>query len=202
MRPPADYTLLRDFKVPGSPYVTALRAGDEITEAGRLNAGLVVGLDVTPLRDDVIARPADDAPRSAWQDYAVSRGVPYTEAADLDAAELRSRLETQESPAAADNAGTMPEPGDRKQRWADYATLEIVHQTGGQVAPDTARERVSGLTKAELVDKFGPDSTDEARADLLTVPGSFHLGGPLGDLVIADDPATPERPADPVAEQA
>jgi hypothetical protein len=189
MRPPADYTLMHDLPIPGT-YAAALRAGDEITEQGRVAAGLVVGIDVLPLRDDVLARPGDDDPRAAWQDYAVVRGVPYDEAVNLDAAELRTRVDAE--PEGAREAA-MPETGDRKNVWQDFAVTQIVGATGGKVDAGTARDRISPLTKAELMEVFGPDAqdpdTDESWAYLWAVPGQVEQGGPHGDIVLA---ATPE----------
>jgi hypothetical protein len=184
MRPAAAYVLLRDYKVPDSPYAVALRAGDEITELGRVNAGLVVGLDVRPLSDAVMPRPADDAPRSAWQDYAVVRGVPYAEAVDMDAAELRNRLETQDPAPEENNAGDLPTEGDRKQRWVDYAVLSVMQSSGGQVNEETARDRVSGLTKADLIEIFGPDGDPDRRAELSAPPRTVEQVGPHGDLIV------------------
>jgi hypothetical protein len=186
MRPPADYVVNRDVRIPGT-YAYALRTGDEITEAGRQQRGLVVGVDVTPLRNDVMARPADGDPRSAWQDYAVVQGVPYAEAVDLDAAELRNRIETQADAPEPANAGEMPDASDRKAAWVDYAALQIVGATGGQVDVDTARDRAADRTKADLIEAFGPDAqdpqTDERFAPLWQMPKQVRQVGPHEDLI-------------------
>lgn len=182
MRPPADYVALRDLKAPGSDYVYALRTGDELTEIARANSGWVVGVDVQPLRDDSMPRPADDAPRSAWQDYAVVRGVPYSEAVDLDTAELRERIETQ--PEAEEETGVRPEPGDRKAAWVSYAISEIVRETGGQVDEGTARDRAASLTKAELIEVFGEDGDPQRRSEMVALPRTVEQVGPHGDLVV------------------
>jgi hypothetical protein len=183
MRPPADYVALRDLKIPGSDYAYALRAGDELTEIARANSRWVVGVDVAPLRTDSMPRPADDAPRSAWQDYAVVQGVPYSEAVDLDAAELRERIETR-SDDAPTAAGQVPEAGDRKAAWVDYATSEIVRESAGQVDEATARERAGSLTKADLVEVFSPDGDSQRRAELTAPPRTVEQVGPHGDLIV------------------
>jgi hypothetical protein len=166
MRPPADYKALRDLKVPGSAYAFAAREGDDITENARDNAGWVVGLDVEPLRDDVMERPADDAPRSTWQNYAVVRGVPYAEAADLDRKELQKRLETQPEEPPAD-AGAMPAESDLKAAWVEYAVTELT-KADPAVDPEQVRTLANKRTKQELIDIFGANSDPHKQAAVLT----------------------------------
>jgi hypothetical protein len=156
MRPPADYVALHDLQVPDT-FVFAARTGDDVTEAQRVNLGLVVGVDVRPLRTDSMARPNDDAERSAWQDYAVVQGVPYTEAVDLDRAELIKRIDRQDEEGPADPT-TMPEPGALKAEWLEYAVVQVMGAAG--VIEQEARDRLAGLTKAELIDAFGPEDAD------------------------------------------
>jgi hypothetical protein len=171
MRPPAQYVALHDIQGQDT-YAFAARTGDDVTEAQRVNLGLVVGVDISPLSPDAMQRPADDAPRSEWQNYAVVRGVPYSEAVDLDTAELRNRLETRDddpdSDARSVNAGTRPAAGDKKDRWVDYAAIQIVQRTGGRVSTETAQARAAEMTKAELAEAFGEDGAggpDELYAD-------------------------------------
>lgn len=175
MRPPADYLALHDIKIPDS-YAYRYRAGDELTELARVHLGLVVGVDVEPLRTDAMARPADDADRATWQDYAVVRGVPYTEAVNLDRKELMARLETAEDPADPANAGAQPAEADRKQRWVDYAVLEIIRATGGQVSQEQAADRLAEMTKADLIAVFGPEPDEARRAELTAVPEADPSG--------------------------
>lgn len=183
MRAPADYIAKHDIQIPGS-YGFGYRTGDEMIEAARVNLGLVVGVDVDPLRPDVMARPADDAERSAWQDYAVVRGVPYAEAVNLDRQELQQRLEPGDETAAAEaEAVATPTDGDRKPVWVDYAASELTRRSGGRIDSDLARVRVAEATKADLIAAFGPDG-DGGPAEWYAVPGEVEQVGPHGDLIV------------------
>lgn len=194
MRPNADYVALRDIKVPGS-YAYAARAGDDVTEVQRINLGLAVGVDITPLTREAMPRPEAEADRRAWQDYAVVRGVPYTEAVNLDRGELIKRVESADKQEAEPlNAGRMPEESARKDAWSEYAAIEVLRRTGGSVPLEEARERVKGKTKADLVEAFGPNAAPDAAAEYVTVP---DRGSPVGGIVNAPG----ARSGDAVAEQ-
>lgn len=168
MRPPADYVALRDIQIPDS-YAFAARAGDDMTEVQRANRGLTVGLDVRPLRTDSMPRPADDADRKAWQDYAVVRGVPYAEAVNLDRADLLKRVDGMDD---GDGGGesdltAMPDQADLKARWHEYARLEVLREVGGTVPEETVQARLAELTKAELMALFGPEANTDDRASFM-----------------------------------
>lgn len=202
MRPGADYVALRDIKAPDS-YAYAARAGHDVTEMQRVNLHLTVGVDVLPLTTTAMERPADDADRRQWQDYAVVRGVPYDEAVNLDRAELLSRIKDAEKQDAEPlSAGTMPGKTDKADRWREYAALEILRRTGGTVTHDEARERVKNRTRNDLIDAFGPDAAPGAEADLIATD---QPPGPAAQTV--DPPAASEaqsgrgRSADAVADQ-
>lgn len=184
MRAPAQYMALHDIQVPGS-YAFAARTGDDVTEMQRVNLKLVVGVDVRPLTPEAMPRPADDADRGEWQNYAVVRGVPYEEAVNLDRGELLERIELAEDESEQQAvASGMPETDALKAAWVEWAETEILRSTAGQVSPQEAHDRAAGATKAKLIEAFGPEATAEARAPFLELP---------------EPPATS---GDPVAEQA
>ena len=152
------YVLLHDLTIPNS-YAVALRQGDQITEVQRATGNLRVGLDVAPLSRASMARPDDGADRVTWQDYAVVRGVPYSEAVNLDLADLRERADAEPEPAPQVEAGAMPAEADRKAVWVDYAAARML-TLGRDFTPDTARDRAQTATKAALMAAFGPQATD------------------------------------------
>jgi hypothetical protein len=161
---------LRDIPNAPDSYAYAARTGDDMTEMQRRNLHLTVGVDVSPLTKDAMPRPADDAERVDWQNFAVVQGVPYEEAVNLDRAELMERLEVQETPEAPSAGGSgMPAETDLKAAWIDYAASEIFRGTAGQVTMEQGNERASAATKAELIAAFGPNATPEARSPFLVV---------------------------------
>jgi hypothetical protein len=89
MRPRMDYVALRTIQVGG---VAGYREGDEMVADVVDNLGLEVGVDVLPLRPDVIPRPAGDAPRGDWAAYAMGQGMDREEVDDLSRDELRGRF--------------------------------------------------------------------------------------------------------------
>lgn len=185
MRPNAPYMALRDIPIPDS-YAFAARQGDDVFEDQRLNLGLVVGLDIEPQSGTAMERPAEDAERLDWQNYAVVRGVPYSEAANLDRDALVKRVRQAEKEGAPAEAYTMPEPADRKDRWQDYAAGQVVRRTQGRVTRDEARDRMKAMTKDQLVQAFGPDG-DGGPTELYDAP--------------AEGDASSQHSADPVADQ-
>lgn len=89
VRPMYDYTALH--RIPALGPVAYYQRGDDVQAAVVEQLGLVVGEDVVPARADVIPRPADNAKRAEWVDFAVGQGMPRDEADDLTVAELRDR---------------------------------------------------------------------------------------------------------------
>lgn len=89
--PPFDFTARRDITVNG---VCGYRAGDGMYAQVVEDLGLVVGVDVDAARPDVFQRPADNAPRAAWIDYALVQDDTLTreEADDMTRAELAARI--------------------------------------------------------------------------------------------------------------
>lgn len=164
MRATPHYVLIRDFKVPGSDFAVALRTGDEITEEQRATAGLIIGLDVTPLSADVVARPGDDADRAEWQDYAVARGVPYAEAVNLDVKDLQAREEVQADPEPV--VPDMPEASAVKATWVEYGAQQSVLAGQGRVTLEQARAGLADRTKADLIEIFGPNPDTAKRAEV------------------------------------
>lgn len=89
MRPRADYVALHTINVDG---VVGYREGDEMIADVVDNLGLEVGVDVQPLRDDVVPRPAGNATRAEWARYAIGQGLPAGDADDMTRDELRDRF--------------------------------------------------------------------------------------------------------------
>lgn len=89
VRPMYDFTALH--RIPTSGPVAYYQRGDDVQAAVVEQLGLVVGEDVIPANADVIPRPADNAKRAEWVDYAVGQGMDRAEADDLTIADLRER---------------------------------------------------------------------------------------------------------------
>lgn len=193
MRPPADYVVLRDLRGPGSDFAYAARAGDEITEDTRANAGWTVGADVRAMRPDSMPRPDDADDRRAWQDYAVVRGVPYSDAVALDRADLISRIDSLGDQPAEDAAPEVPEEKAAKSAWVDYAVAETTFFHPDADA-DAVRERAGAMTKADLVATFGPEADSPeataARRRVAGLPEEVEVGP--GGLVRPAGTGSPE----------
>lgn len=185
MKPKADYVALHDVQIPNS-YAFAARTGDELTADVAENLGLVVGLDITPLRADVVPEPDADADRLAWQAYAVQVGVPYAEASLLDLKDLKSQSKKYAADAGkqaevAASVGVMPEASAPKAAWVEYAAAELA-KVGAD--PEFARQHAADHTKADLITALGPDATEQTRGDFLAAAGDAEGSAqPTGPVV-------------------
>jgi hypothetical protein len=103
MRPRADYAALHTIMVGG---VIGYHTGDEMVADVVDNLHLVVGEDVRALRPDVIPRPADDAPRAEWAQYAAGQGVAQDELDNLGVEQIRAKFPPDQAP-----PGQAPVPG-------------------------------------------------------------------------------------------
>lgn len=166
VRPLADYTAARNIPDPNAFAINtfAYREGDDVQAGAVENWGLVVGEDVFPARHGLRARPAANASRADWEDYAVHEGVPLAEARELTRDELAKRIpEEEEGPTGMALLGgigrdTQPvdEPVDenapppltaKKDAWVTYA----VEQRGW------TKEDAELRTKVDLVAELGPN---------------------------------------------
>jgi hypothetical protein len=137
-------------------------------------------------------RPADDADRAEWQNYAVVQGVPYEEAVNLDRADLVRRVDrAPESEAAPGADAEPPAETDRKAVWVDYGAARVSRATEGRVTVAEARDRLSSATKAELMQAFGPEG-DEGPDEWYAHEGDAVQ---VGDTIYPADQA-PEEPAE------
>jgi hypothetical protein len=94
-----EFTALQTIAYQGAPaYVAGQGVMAQVVE----DLGLVVGVDVTPARAGVVARPAGNAKRSEWAAYALAEGMDQTEVDDLTRDQLRARFPD----------GQNTEPGD------------------------------------------------------------------------------------------
>jgi hypothetical protein len=102
-----DYTALRPVVHNG---VLAADTGDGLMADTVDNLGLVVGVDVSPARRDVLPRPADGAARTKWAAYAVGQGMDPVEVDDLARDEIRDRFPDPAIPKAEVKAEVKAEP--------------------------------------------------------------------------------------------
>jgi hypothetical protein len=85
-----DATLPEDMREDERARLLDLGLIGEIDDAGLVVA--VVAEPVTTSSTDTVERPKLTAPKSAWDDYAVSRGMTREEAESLGKSELIERL--------------------------------------------------------------------------------------------------------------
>jgi hypothetical protein len=157
MRENFPYVALRRIHQPDTllyPY----NEGDGLPANAVTEWGLVVGEDVAPVRDDVIAKPGDDADRAEWEAFAVGQGWTLEDARDASMKDLRAIPERDpEQPARRlDEPGPAPDrpaESDVKAEWIRWATANGADE---QWAND------KGTTKADLMEWQPEQSADEA----------------------------------------
>lgn len=141
------YRAVRAIKSPGMLY-NAYVEGDGVSQSAVDNWHLVIGEDVVPVRTDVIARPDSDAPREAWEAFAIGQGMTVGEARESSLKDLRTipAPDPETAPEALPVPGAAPErPADDavKADWVAYAVA-----SGADEEWATAKT----TTKADLMD--------------------------------------------------
>ena len=156
------YRALRAIKSPGMMY-DAYQPGDGVSQSAVDNWHLVIGEDVTPVRTGVVPRPEGDAPREAWEAFAIGQGMTVDEAREASLKDLR-KIPAPDPEAApgplADPSAAPERPGDDavKAEWVAYALA---------IGADEEWATAKSTTRADLMDYEavgGPTSGDPAAA--------------------------------------
>src|SRR4051795_4957290 len=119
------YRALRSYQNPAT-MTWVFREGDGVPQGTVDTFGLVVGVDVVPVRDDVIARPDSGSDRAEWEAFALGQGWTLERAREASLKDLRGIPERDpdaaprmlDDPAAAPD---RPEPGAVKADWVAWA---------------------------------------------------------------------------------
>jgi hypothetical protein len=172
MRESFPYRALRKIRQPGTlevPY----GEGDMLPANAVTEWGLVVGEDVVPVRDDVIARPDAGAERAEWEAFAIGQGWTLTDAREASMKDLRAIPERDPNEPARmlgdpDAAPDRPADGAVKADWIAWAVAN---------GADEVWANDKGTTKADLQDYQPSDDATAERTDSVAEAADQQTNG-------------------------
>lgn len=155
------YRAIRAIKSPGMFY-NAYNPGDGVAQSAVDNWNLVIGVDVLPVRTDVVPRPeGGDATREQWEAFAIGQGMDPQEAREASLKDLRAiPAPDPELPGEA-----LPDPTAPPERPADDAAKAEWVRYAVASGADESWATAKGTTKADLMDyepPAGPTPGDPA----------------------------------------
>jgi hypothetical protein len=186
VRPMYDFIALHRIPEHGP---AAYQRGDDVTADGVERWHLIIGDDIIPARPNVVPRPADDATRSHWEAYALSRGADPADLDNMTATDIRERYPDDAEPekfvrledkpdrlnpvdpsVVTEQGRRLPPDPDRTERTPDEAVATGVNAVNVPTESAAEGERparpATSATKAEWVDYAVSQgsSRDEAEA--------------------------------------
>jgi hypothetical protein len=142
-----EYIAQRGIKAPGT-MVWAYQRGDGVPTGAVENWELAVGEDgdVLPVNTGVVARPEDDADRTAWEAYVIGQGTSTDEARAMSLDDLRGTYDPDDDQPVRSltDSGSPQRPADsdKKAAWVAYVTA---------MGADESWANASDTTKADLM---------------------------------------------------
>jgi hypothetical protein len=172
MRESFPYRALRKIRQPGTlevPY----GEGDMLPANAVTEWGLVVGEDVVPVRDDVIARPDAGAERAEWEAFAIGQGWTLTDAREASMKDLRAIPERDPNEPARmlddpDRASERPSESAVKADWIAWVVANGADETW-------ANDK--GTTKADLQEYQADTEATAPRTDSVAEAADEQTNG-------------------------
>jgi hypothetical protein len=155
------YRALRSYKN-AATMTWVFQEGDGVPQGTVDTFGLVVGVDVVPVRDDVIAKPESGADRADWEAFALGQGWTLDQAHEASLKDLRAipGRDPNEPVRLLNDPSAAPERPDASAVKADWQAWAVANGADEAWANDKA------TTKADLQDyQPGPDAHPAVSGD-------------------------------------